>query len=132
MPVRKEDSSRKDTTVPDRQAPSPKPQPPTQKEEGSRSEKPEDKNGLAAEQKILEPLKIGESTHQFLGQLIEKISSVSEELSGIRQLLEKGALSTTHTGPESRSPSSTQPLIPLDFEAFLIDQKTKDENSAES
>ena len=69
-----------------------------------------------------------ETTRRILEQLVEKVSAVSQELSGIRTVLEKGALMGLGPGaPGDRADKS--PIIPLDFEAFLQAQEPGDGNA---
>ena len=62
-----------------------------------------------------------ETTRRLLEQLVEKVSAISQELSGIRTALEQGAVAGLAPGvPDGRS--EPPPIIPLDFEAFLAAQ----------
>jgi flagellar biosynthesis protein FlhG len=66
-----------------------------------------------------------ETTNRLLEQIVEKISIVSQELSGIKTALEKGVLGGNGTGTSSVRPERTPPVIPLDFEAFLGEQESE-------
>jgi flagellar biosynthesis protein FlhG len=72
------------------------------------------------------PRQDDETTRRLLEQLVEKVSDVSRELSGIRTALEKGALAGLGTGtPAGRADKA--PIIPLDFESFLAAQNAGDD-----
>ncbi len=121
MPARKEDSSREEATASAKQPPVQKNQPSTQSKVVSGSDMP-------AEKISRQPFQSTEQNQQFMERLLDKITSVSDELSGIRILLEKGILNTSPVDPSSQQISTSAPLIPLDFEAFLAKKKTEDEN----
>jgi hypothetical protein len=72
-----------------------------------------------------------ETTHLLLQQLVEKVSAVSEELAGIKTILEKGALNAFGAGPSGGRSEGTPPIIPLDFEAFMEEQDASKENKKE-
>jgi flagellar biosynthesis protein FlhG len=72
------------------------------------------------------PIQGDETTRRLLEQLVEKVSAVSQELSGIRTALEQGALAGSGTGGSSGS-TEKPPIIPLDFEAFLAAQESGDD-----
>lgn len=69
---------------------------------------------------------------KLMEKLIEKVSAVSEELSGIRQVLEKGAGVEDGSESTKKSPGAAPPLIPLDFEAFLDKQERSGEKDGDS
>lgn len=61
----------------------------------------------------------------LFSQLVNGVTSISKELSAIRQLLEKGSaqdiLNKSSNGQKKDKIGT--PIIPLDFEAFIADQK---------
>lgn len=63
-----------------------------------------------------------ETTHRLLQELVDNVSAISKELAGIKILLKQGALGDT--GSSGSKPESASPLIPLDYESFLAEQKT--------
>ena len=65
---------------------------------------------------------------QLLEKLIEKVSTVSEELSGIRKAIEKGAFTSYAPGSGGKRSETPPPIIPLDFEAFLAEQESESGN----
>ena len=127
MPVRKE------KTVSVSQPSAYEPQPSAQQNGASVSEIPKEKAPSETHITKQKSIQHGDQNQQFLEKLLEKISSVSEELSGIRKLLEKGALNASLSDPINKNADGTTPtpsLINLDFEAFLEKQKAKGTNSA--
>ncbi len=83
---------------------------------------PSVKGGPAA---VHAPLPGPDAIQRLLEHLVENVSAITRELSGIRTALEQGAFSgfgsTTSGGKTERIP----PVIPLDFEAFLADQESE-------
>jgi methyl coenzyme M reductase beta subunit len=67
-----------------------------------------------------------EDTNRLLEQIVDKISTVSRELSGIKMALEQGSFG----GAGGRAPGTrrhrTAPVIPLDFEGFLAEQNAEE------
>ena len=129
MPIRKTESSRKDAAAPAVRPPIQEPpESPAPPQADIVAEKPADIARPTTDDASPAPSQPRDQNHQLLEQLIEKISCVSEELSGIRKAIEKGALNASHVGPATQNIGAAPPLIPLDFEAFLAKQRTKDEN----
>jgi hypothetical protein len=64
-----------------------------------------------------------EATHRLLEKIVDNISNVSRELSGIKAVLEQGVLNGFGAGASDVKPERTPPVIPLDFEAFLVEQE---------
>jgi len=69
-----------------------------------------------------------EPIHRLLEQLVAKVSAVSQELSGIKSVLEQGALHGLGPGDSGGRSNRTPPVIPLDFEAFLEEQESGGRN----
>ena len=130
MPVRKEASSRKEETASVGTPPVREPLTPAPPDAGVVPDLQADISRSTTEVTGPETPQYGDRNQQFMERLIEKISSVSEELSGIRKLLEKGALNVSRFDQASQGIGAPPPLIPLDFEAFLAKQKAKDQNGA--
>ena len=122
MPVRKEDASRKGAAVSADQ-----PQPTERANVEAVSEIPA-ADQPATRKPIPDMVPDGVQNQQVMERLLEKISSVTKELAGIRKILEKGALNTSNFDASGRSAGSSAPLIPLDFEAFLAKQRAEDED----
>jgi flagellar biosynthesis protein FlhG len=117
MPARKKEAPRRKETAPE--APAAAPQPIVVPEAGVERDGGEDKKG---------PVPAGgdEATHRLLGQIVENISTVSRELSGIKSVLEQAASGGFGVGAPGGKTEHAAPVVPLDFEAFLAEQKSAD------
>jgi flagellar biosynthesis protein FlhG len=69
-----------------------------------------------------------ETTRHLLEQLVEKVSTVSQELSGIRTALEQVLVGGFDSKGTGNRPEQIPTSIPLDFEAFLSEQESQDES----
>jgi len=111
MPARKGDAPRQ------KEAAAPQPQIPTPPAADSGSEGP-------SHPKTTAPAGAQETTHRLLEQIVDRLSAVSRELSGIKTAIEQGSLGGFGAGSPGSGPERKSPVIPLDFEAFLAEQES--------
>lgn len=132
-PVRKEELSRKEPTPSTKQLPSQKLEPtvpPNGNTDPEIEEKILSETVSTAVENSKEPLLPVDRNQQILERLLEKITSVCDELSGIRKILEKGSQRVSGVESAGQRTGAFPPLIPLDFEAFLSKKKAEDESGA--
>lgn len=115
MPARKGEAPRQKETAPPVSAASPHPAAGPAADVGS--DRSVGVNATASIQGL-------ETTHRLLQQLVDNVSAVSQELSGIKTLLEQGALIGFGSDSSGSKFERSTPIIPLDFEAFLAEQET--------